>query len=92
MNNKLEQLKKNNNNKTPVFYLLGGLGWLALNFSLHNTPELNIKVVTIREMIPYLSTYYFWKFFVMKCVKNRMENRVRYMKDSSIEESESHKK
>lgn len=38
MNNMFEQLKKNNNKKTPVFYLLGGLSWLALNFSLHNHP------------------------------------------------------
>ena len=28
----------------------------------------------------------------MKCAKNRMENRVCYMKGSSIEESESYKK
>ena len=31
-------IKKEQQQKTPVFYLLGGLGWLALNFSLHNHP------------------------------------------------------
>ena len=31
-------IKKEQQQKTPVFYLLEGLGWLALNFFFHHHP------------------------------------------------------